>query len=194
MKTNIFFIAALLCCLSFACKSKESEEPAVKIMEETKPMEDPVKHGEHLVNSIGCHDCHTPKLFTEKGMELDTSRLLSGYKADMVLPKYDSETAKSFILFTMDLTSSTGPWGTSFAANLTPDATGTGSWTEAQFINAIRNGKYKGLDGSRDLLPPMPWAWYRNLSDSDLKSIFAYLRTIKPVENVVPSPIPPMAQ
>jgi len=194
MKTNILFFATVLCCLSFACKSNEKEEPKVKIMEETKPMvEDPVKRGEHLVNSIGCHDCHTPKLFTEKGMELDMSRLLSGYPANNPLPAYDSSTAKSFVLFTMDLTSATGPWGTSFAANLTPDATGIGTWTEAQFINAIRNGKYKGLDGSRDLLPPMPWPSYRNFTDDDLKAIFAYLKTIKPVENLVPAPIPPKA-
>ncbi len=194
MKTNIFIIATIFCCLSFACKSKENEEPSVKIQKETTAMDDPVKRGEHLVNAIGCHDCHTPKVFSEQGMDLDTNRLLSGYPANNPLPSYDSATAKSFVLFTMDLMSATGPWGTSFAANLTPDATGTGAWTEAQFINAIRNGKFKGLDGSRDLLPPMPWPSYRNLTDQDLKDIFAYLRTIKPVENVVPSPIPPQAK
>jgi hypothetical protein len=194
MKTNILLVVTVLCGLSFACKSKEKEVPEVKIMEETESMVDPVKHGEHLVNSIGCHDCHTPKLFTENGMELDTSRLLSGHPANEALQSFDSETAKSYVLFSNGFTAVVGPWGTSFAANLTPDATGTGSWTEAQFINAIRNGKYKGLDGSRDLLPPMPWAWYRNLSDQDLKSIFAYLKSIKPVENIVPAPIPPQVQ
>ena len=50
------------------------------------------------------------------------------------------------------------------------------------------------MENGRDLLPPMPWPAFRNLSDYDLKSIFAYLRTIKPVDNVVPSPIPPQAQ
>jgi len=194
MKTNILFVATLLCCLSFACKSKDKEEPSIKIMEETVTSTDPVEHGEHLVNSIGCHDCHTPKLFTENGMELDTSRLLSGHPANETLPPYNSETAKSYVLFSGGFTAVVGPWGTSFAANLTPDDTGTGSWTEAQFINSIRNGKYKGLDGSRDLLPPMPWPSYRNLSDDDLKAIFAYLQSIKPVENLVPAPIPPQAQ
>ena len=191
MKTNILFVATLLCCLSFACKSKEKEEPAVKIMEEAQPMENLVKHGEHLVKSIGCSDCHTPKLFTEHGMELDSSRLLSGHPADETLPKYDPETAKSYVLFSGGFTAVVGPWGTSFAANLTPDASGIGTWSEAQFINAIRNGKYKGMGTGRDLLPPMPWPSYRNLSDEDLKAIFAYLKSIKPVENVVPAPIPP---
>ena len=195
MKTKILLFATVLCCLSFACKTKEKEEPAEKIqVEETTTMEDPVKHGEHLVNSIGCHDCHTPKLFTENGIELDTSRLLSGHPADEALPSYDAATAKSYVLFSGGFTAVVGPWGTSFSANLTPDATGTGTWTEEQFIYAIRNGKYKGMEGSRDLLPPMPWPSYRNLSDYDLKSIFAYLKSIKPVENVVPSPIPPQVQ
>lgn len=194
MKTKFILVLCLVCCLSFSCKSKESEEPTVKIQEEITTTEDPVKHGEHLVNAIGCHDCHTPKVFSEQGMDLDTSRLLSGHPADEALPSYDAGTVKSYVLFSGGFTATIGPWGTSFAANLTPDATGTGTWTEAQFINAIRNGKFKGLEGSRDLLPPMPWPAYRNLTDQDLKDIFAYLRTIKPVENVVPSPIPPQAQ
>jgi len=196
MKNNMLLMATVLCCLLFSCnsKEKEKEEPKVKIMEETKPMvEDPVKRGEHLVNAIGCHDCHSPKIFTEKGLELDPNRILSGHPANEALPAYDATTAKSYVLFSGGFTASVGPWGTSFAANLTPDATGTGTWTEAQFINAIRNGKYKGLDGSRELLPPMPWPSYRNFSDDDLKAIFAYLKTIKPVENVVPAPIPPKA-
>ncbi|MCB9297006.1 MAG: hypothetical protein H6559_28375 [Lewinellaceae bacterium] len=45
------------------------------------------------------------------------------------------------------------PWGVSYAANLTSDDTGIYLWTEAQFFRAIREGKYKGLEGSRPLLP-----------------------------------------
>ncbi len=45
-------------------------------------------------------------------------------------------------------------------------------WTEAQFLKAIREGKYKGLDNTRPLLPPMPWQEYRNASDEDLKAVF----------------------
>jgi len=40
-------------------------------------------------------------------------------------------------------------------------------------------------------LPPMPWEMYRHFTDEDLRSIFAYLKSIKPVENAVPAPIPP---
>lgn len=150
-----------------------------------------INRGEYLVNLGGCNHCHSPKIMTDKGPMVDPDRMLSGHPANDSLPTYDAETAKSFVLFTMDLTSSTGPWGTSFSANLTPDVTGIGTWTEEQFFTALRKGKFKGLEGSRPILPPMPWEDIGKLSDQDLKAIFAYLKSIKPVENVVPTPIPP---
>jgi hypothetical protein len=74
----------------------------------------------------------------------------------------------------------------SFAANLTPDQnTGLGIWTEDMFVRAIRTGKHMGV--SRPIMPPMPWPVFRNASDEDLKSIFAYLRTIPAVTNHVPA-------
>ena len=90
-----------------------------------------------------------------------------------------------------DLTSAAGPWGVSFAANITSDETGIGYWTEEQFFTAIRKGKYKGLEGSRNLLPPMPWQVYSGMTDTDLKAIYEYLQTTKPVSNIVPAPIAP---
>ncbi|HNL64873.1 MAG TPA: diheme cytochrome c-553, partial [Ferruginibacter sp.] len=87
-----------------------------------------------------------------------------------------------------DLTNAVGPWGMSFAGNISSDETGIGNWSEQQFITALRKGKLKGLEGSRDLLPPMPWFVYKNLTDEDLRSIYAYLKTTKPVKNVVPAP------
>ncbi len=50
------------------------------------------------------------------------------------------------------------------------------------------------MDGTRPLLPPMPWTEYRHFPDEDLKAIFAYLKTVKPIDNVVPAPIPPSPQ
>ncbi|MBD0825536.1 c-type cytochrome [Aestuariibaculum marinum] len=193
MKINQFILTTLCSASLLACISKEKKETteAYETVEVKEVAINPVKLGEHLVNAIGCHDCHTPKKFTEKGMELDFDRLLSGHPADEVLPPYDEETAKSYLLFNMGLTAATGPWGTSFGANLTPDATGIGSWSEEQFLTAIKKGLYKGMEGSRPLLPPMPWQSYKNLPDEDLKAIFAYLKTIKPIENIVPNNIPP---
>src|SRR6185295_19031710 len=91
------------------------------------------------------------------------------------------------------LTAWSGPWGISFAANLTPDTnTGlrSGVWTEELFIKALRTGKHMGT--ARDILPPMPWNFIGQLSDEDLRSIWAYLGTIPPITNHVPDPIPPV--
>lgn len=80
----------------------------------------------------------------------------------------------------------------SYAFNLTPDQnTGLGIWTEQMFVSAIRTGRHMGV--SRPILPPMPWQMYRNLTDDDLKAVYAYLRTVKPIHNRVPDPQPPAA-
>ena len=148
-----------------------------------------VKRGAYLVTTMGCNDCHSPKVFGPMGMSLDTTRLLSGHPADMPLPKYDAATAKNWLLFGPFATVAVGPWGTTFAANLTSDSTGIGNWTEQQFFKALREGKYRGLDNTRPILPPMPWQGIAQATDEDLKAIFVYLKSTKPVKNVVPSAI-----
>ncbi len=153
-----------------------------------------VAKGNHLVAIMGCNDCHSPKKMTPAGPVFDTERLLSGHPSDEVLGKYDPETPKNYVLFTMGLTAAIGPWGTTYAANLTPDETGIGNWTEEQFSKAVKEGKWRGLDGTRQLLPPMPWQTFANLSDDDIKAIYAYLRTLKPVKNAVPLAKIAMAQ
>ena len=83
-----------------------------------------------------------------------------------------------------------GPWGVSYAANLTPDKrTGLGAWTADQFIKTMRTGKHLGV--GRPLLPPMPMAAIAALTDADLRALFAWLRSIKAIENQVPQPSPP---
>jgi Cytochrome C oxidase, cbb3-type, subunit III/Cytochrome c len=69
------------------------------------------------------------------------------------------------------------PWGTVASANLTRDLSGIAYYDEAQFIRTIRTGRV----GARVLRPTMPYFFFRNLSDDDLKAIFAYLRTLPPV-------------
>ena len=154
--------------------------------------EDIVKHGEYLVQIMGCNDCHSPKRMGAKGPEIIPELMLSGYPSDRPVASFDNKLLKTgFSVFYPDLTGAAGPWGISFAGNLTPDETGIGSWTEQQFGKAIREGKFKGIDGTRPLLPPMPWMNYTKLSDNDVKSIFAYLKSIKPVRNIVPMAVPP---
>lgn len=150
-----------------------------------------VKHGEYLVNIMGCDDCHSPKVFGPHGPEVDMSRRFSGHPADAKIPPVDTVQLKSWMYFAPDLTAAVGPWGVSFSANLTSDETGIGRWKLEQFKKAIREGKFMGLDGARPLLPPMPWTQYKNLTDDDLRDIFAFLKSTKPVKNLVPEPISP---
>lgn len=152
-----------------------------------------IERGRYLVEITGCNDCHSPKLMGSQGPYPDPDHILSGYPASRPLPPVPAN-ADGWALMAMDLTAAVGPWGTTFAANLTSDATGIGNWTEEQFERALRHGLYKGLEGSRPLLPPMPWQNLMHMEPEDMKALFAYLKSTKPVENVVPAPIPPAAK
>jgi mono/diheme cytochrome c family protein len=72
-----------------------------------------------------------------------------------------------------------GPWGRAATANLTLDPSGISYYDERFFVHVMRTGFVQ----ARELSPIMPWWSYRNLTDDDLKSIFAYLRTLKPVKH-----------
>jgi hypothetical protein len=88
-------------------------------------------------------------------------------------------------------TAFSGPWGVSYTANLTRIRTlAYGIWTEQMFIQAIRTGRHMGV--SRPINPLMRWSVYRNASDDDLKAIYTYLRSLKPVTNHVPDYLPPV--
>lgn len=54
----------------------------------------------------------------------------------------------------------------------------------------MKEGKFKGLDETRQLLPPMPSENFKDIKDEDISAIFAYLKSLKPVKNVVPAAIP----
>jgi len=150
-----------------------------------------VKRGEYLVNTIGCDDCHSPKIMTPQGPAPDMAYRFAGHIASREQGKADPSVIKSgWMLMNHDLTAMVGPWGISYAANISSDASGIGNWTEAQFIKSLREGKLKGMDETRPMLPPMPWQNFAKLSDTDLKAIFAFLKASKPVENVVPAPKP----
>jgi len=164
-------IAALTTAMLVFCNQPTIPDEATLIKSENISHDSLVKRGKYLVEIMGCHDCHSPKKMGPQGPYPDPDRLLSGQPADMPIAKFDTGTAKNWVLFNGMLTSAVGPWGISFAANLTSDSTGIGAWTEQQFFKAIREGKYKGLDNSRPLLPPMPWPGVAKASDNDLKAI-----------------------
>ncbi len=182
----LFFVgfAAFFICYGFSNPPEKTTESSNASM---------VEKGKQLVLIGGCNDCHTPKKFTDKGPVPDESRLLSGAPAGAPLPKTDLSLigpGKWGGYYSNDLTTWVGPWGVSFAANLTPDDnTGTGLWKVDNFIQALRTGKHMG--SGRNILPPMPWEAIGQMSDQDLKDIFAYLHSLPPVKNLVHTPIPP---
>jgi hypothetical protein len=74
-----------------------------------------------------------------------------------------------------------GPWGRAATANITPGPSGISYYDQALFVQVMRTGYVK----ARALSPIMPWWLFRSLDEDDLKAMFAYLRTIKPVQHRV---------
>ncbi len=194
-KTNLIllvFAGFIFAGVFYSCTNNKTKENEDKASNETLTSFEVIKKGEHLVTIMGCNDCHSPKKMGPQGPEIITELMLSGYPSDRPIVKFDSKLIKQgFSMFYPDLVAGAGPWGVSFAGNLTPDETGIGNWSEDQFKKALTEGKYKGLEGSRNLLPPMPWTNYKTLSNEEVHSIFMYLKSLKPVKNIVPSPLTP---
>ncbi|HET8775798.1 MAG TPA: c-type cytochrome [Thermoanaerobaculia bacterium] len=151
-----------------------------------------IERGKYLVTIGGCHDCHTPWTIQPDGKPgPDMSRALSGHPMQFPITKPVQLGTDRFAVAIAPMnTAYSGPWGVSFAANLTPDKlTGTGIWTFDIFKNTIRNGRHWGV--GRPLNPPMPWFNYRHMTDEDLEAVFTYIHTLKPIYNEVQEPLPP---
>jgi hypothetical protein len=181
-------VCALLLVYGFILSScsnhaKTAEAPAI-------PQDSLVRRGAYLVTLAGCGDCHSPKVMTAMGPVPDTTRLFSGHRSSLPVPEVSKDAfAKGWALFNGENTSMATPGFVSFSANISSDTTGIGAWTFAQFKTAMTKGKYKGLAGGRDLLPPMPWPNYAQMREEDLQAIFSFLKSTKPVHNIVPPPV-----
>jgi mono/diheme cytochrome c family protein len=124
---------------------------------------DTMKYGEYLVTVGGCSDCHTPQ---QKGQPVAGLEFAGGQPFETTL-------------------------GTVVTANITPDVdTGIGKWSEEFFLQKF--GEYR--DYAEQGPPPspgpqaftvMPWLGMSHLEAGDLKAIYAYLRTLKPVRHYV---------
>ena len=189
MKKSVFIpifisILSLLIISQINCSGKEENKQMTQ--------QELIAHGKYLVTTGGCDDCHTPKIYTTNGPVPDTTRHLSGFQQGEKLPALDVKyvTPGNWVATESNFSAWVGPWGISYASNLTPDnATGIGTLTEGLFIKTLREGKYMGV--GRPLLPPMPWPTIGQMTDQDLKAIYSYLMSIKPINNEVPQPTPP---
>ena len=113
-----------------------------------------VRHGWYLVHMAGCADCHTQIM--PGGVRRESMLLAGG----------------------MDFH---GPFGNAVSLNITPSASGIGSWTEAMFVRTLQTGRVKGT--GRKLSPIMPYASFMHMKPSDLRAIYSYLRTVPPVSH-----------
>ena len=150
-----------------------------------------IERGAHLVRTMGCNDCHTPWRAGPRGSEPDMTRSLTGHPSDVVMPPAPVLPPGTWgWVGAATNTAFAGPWGVSFAANLTPDPeTGLGKWTETMFVQTMKTGRHEGK--GRALLPPMPYPIIASLNDEDIRALFAYLQSLPPVRNRVPQPIDP---
>jgi mono/diheme cytochrome c family protein len=185
--TTFFVAITIAAALGFSVGPIAATKLNAPSPEEVKQIR--IKRGEYLVKTSACTDCHTPLKMGPKGPEPDMERFLSGHPENAQMPAPPKLPEGPWVWIGAGTnTAFAGPWGVSYTANLTPDqVTGTGIWTEEMFVKAIRTGRHMGV--SRPILPPMPWTVYRNMNDEDLKSIYAYLRTVKPVRNQVPDAV-----
>jgi mono/diheme cytochrome c family protein len=154
-----------------------------------------LERGKYLVTIGGCHDCHTPWIVLPDGtVGPDMTRALSGHPQQFPITEAAQIRSDRWAVATAPTnTAFSGPWGVSFAANLSPDEnTGTGIWTFDVFRNTIRNGRHWGV--SRPLLPPMPWFNYREMTDEDLEAVFTYIHSLPPIRNNVQTPLPPAGE
>jgi hypothetical protein len=184
MTTKIIALALVLTG-GTAASTKETPKDASKNAK--------VARGAYLVKGVGCNDCHTPLKLGPNGPEPDMTRMLSGHPEAMAMPPAPKLPPGPWMATAAaTMTAWSGPWGTSFTANLTPDReTGLGTWTAKTFVETIRNGRHMGR--GRQLLPPMPFPAFANFSDEDLEAMFAYLQSIPAIKNRVPQPLPPPA-
>jgi hypothetical protein len=188
----ILAVAALIASVAVIFAASASR-PVVPEMRKAQPDHaEIVARGKYLITVGGCNDCHTPWTIQANGKPgPDMTRELSGHPQNVKITSPMQLRSDRFnVAWSSTNTAFSGPWGVSFTANLTPDKdTGTGIWTFDIFKNTIRNGRHWGV--ARELLPPMPWFNYRQMSDEDLYAIYAYTRTVKPIHNEVPQPLPP---
>lgn len=144
--------------LNFIVKTMPLKSPTPMKFDRHNPLE----YGKYLVTIAGCKDCHTQ---SEKGKPLPGMEFAGG---------------EGFQL----------PGGLVKSANISPDKeTGIGSWTKEVFMNRFKfyaNDSTKYISVSeKDFNTPMPWLMYAGMTEEDLSAIYDYLRTVKPVHNIV---------
>jgi mono/diheme cytochrome c family protein len=136
--------------------------PANDIAQNVKPdPSDKVNYGRYMITAAACGECHTPR--TPQGA-----------------PIFERAYSGGFVFRT--------PFFNVAVANITPDsATGIGTWTEDAFVQKFRTNASEEVvnrnPGRMNTI--MPWEQYGKMKDEDLRAIYAFLRTVPPINNKV---------
>jgi mono/diheme cytochrome c family protein len=120
-------------------------------------------YGQYIFTAAACNECHTKK---EKGAPIAGMELAGGFEFAI----------KS--------------GGIVRSANITPDTeTGIGKLTAAEFVQKFKHysdSSYQNpMIKNNTINTVMPWMMYRNMKETDIKAIYAYIRTFKPIKNEV---------
>ncbi|MEL6986724.1 MAG: diheme cytochrome c-553 [Bacteroidota bacterium] len=142
-----YYLLILLFCSFFIynCTSDSKSNENDKTIVKTETKQDLITRGAYLSSITGCDHCHTPKIMTDKGPVPDMDRWMMGHPENEAIPTINkSEIAPGkWTLFLPSLTAAVGPWGVSYAANITPDDTGIGTWTYEQFKSQLQKVNIK---------------------------------------------------
>ncbi len=130
---------------------------------QTRPeRSDILAYGAYMTNASGCIECHTD---VDKGQ---------------IIPELAFSGGREFVF----------PDGSVLrSSNISPHETGIGSWTEEMFVARFK--MYADSSYVPPVIPPgefntiMPWTMYAHMTEEDLSAIYAYLKTVTPIENTV---------
>jgi len=128
-----------------------------------KPAEsDMLATGKYLVTAAACVECHSKM---DKGAKVPGTEFGGGMEFGL-------------------------PAGTTRSANITSDKkTGIGAWSEEAFVKRFKmyaDSSYSPHKvGPKDMNTPMPWMMYAGMTEKDLKAIYSYLQSLKPIQNEV---------
>jgi hypothetical protein len=184
--------AGAIAYLGYRGLAGSSTEPTITPVSQTQAAEDALtrlqQRGAYLMSIMGCQDCHTPK---GPDMQPLPGMTLAGHPQHMPGVEWEPSMMEKNIFVTMGptLTSFAGPFGNSYAANLTPDKeTGIGDMSAEDLIVSWRTGKH--WKEPRPIMPPMPAQFYASATDEDIRALHAFLMTLEPVKNKVPAAKP----
>src|SRR5215467_15847585 len=114
--------AALACSLlQYGCSESTEAKTETSAAPKTLSHAELVSRGKYLISAASCSDCHSPKILTPQGPIPDSTRALSGHPANFPFIPIDKKALKpgNWMLLGPDLTSFVGPFGITYAANLT---------------------------------------------------------------------------